>query len=169
MDTDARGQLGGMDASEEVRKRLAGQSRSWKCGMCGKTNATIMREQDEAVKEHGGELKKEVVPEELRLAYREDLSQANGNATDKAAAETNGLFPEQSRDSAVPSNPQPAARTPMSEPQLPPASRPRPAQLPQQQLQQQQRRQDEGIPPWIDKAIYGILAALVYLLWKKIA
>ncbi|KAL1835910.1 hypothetical protein VTJ49DRAFT_5894 [Mycothermus thermophilus] len=34
METDPKGQLGGVDASEEVRRRLAGESRGWKCGVC---------------------------------------------------------------------------------------------------------------------------------------
>ena len=79
MDTDAKGQLGGMDASEEVRKRLASQSKSWKCSTCGKTNEAIMTEQEGLVKEKGGESRPEEIPKELRLAYREDLSTANGD------------------------------------------------------------------------------------------
>ncbi|TKA57878.1 hypothetical protein B0A55_11487 [Friedmanniomyces simplex] len=81
MDTSAGGQLGGMEASEEVRKRMAGQSGGWKCPACAKANVEIMREQDEAVREQGGEQKpQETVPEELRLAYRENLAGANGSA-----------------------------------------------------------------------------------------
>ena len=50
---DARGQLGGMEAGEEVRKRFAGQSKAWKCSTCGKSNEAIMQEQEEFVKEQG--------------------------------------------------------------------------------------------------------------------
>ena len=163
MDTDARGQLGGMDSSEEVRKRLASQSKTWKCSACGKNNETIMQEQEEYVKEKGGESTVEKVPEELRLAYREDLSNANGDTT-KAQnnAESKAL-----ETPPVPNNETTAAQPVVSETQQqqpPPAPRTQPAQL----NQAQQRPQDEGIPSWIDKAIYGILAALVYFLWKKI-
>jgi ubiquitin-conjugating enzyme E2 J1 len=163
MDTDARGQLGGMDSSEEVRKRLASQSKNWKCSACGKSNETIMQEQGEHVKEKGGESTVEKVPEELRLAYREDLSNANGD-TNKAQSNAEN---KTSQTPPVPANGSTAARPAPSatqQPQPPPAPRTQPAQL----NQVQHRQQDEGIPPWIDKAIYGVLAALLYFLWKKI-
>ena len=162
MDTDARGQLGGMDSSEEVRKRLASQSKNWKCSACGKSNETIMQEQEEYVKEKGGESMVERVPEELRLAYREDLSSTNGDTT-KAQSNTENKAPEASR---APNNDTTVVQTlqPETQQQRPPAPRTQPAQT----NQVQQQRQDEGIPPWIDKAIYGVLAALLYLLWKRI-
>ena len=44
--------------------------------MCQKSNDEIMREQEELVKEKGEEARKEeVVPDGLRLAYREDLKE----------------------------------------------------------------------------------------------
>ena len=167
MDTDAKGQLGGMDASEEVRKRLAGQSKAWKCGVCAKNNETIMWEQEEAVKEHGGEGKKEVVPEELRLAYKEDLVQSSDKSEKAPGGEPNGQPREQqtSQSAVAPNNVPPVSTAPTSSQPQPPAPRHQPAQ---QIRQQQQARQDDGIPPWIDKAIYGVLAALLYLLWRKI-
>lgn len=153
MDTSASGQLGGMEASEEVRKRLAGQSGVSKCAVCAKSNAEIMEEQDEAVKEAGvdGETA-EAVPEELRLAYREDLSQAKENA------EANGK--------AAPAQAQQEQNTVESQTVTPAV----PAQVQQQgqtQQQQQPRWQDDAIPAWIDKAIYGVVAALLFLVWKR--
>ena len=163
MDTDARGQLGGMDSSEEVRKRLASQSKNWKCSACGKSNETIMQEQEEYVKEKGGESMVERVPEELRLAYREDLSSTNGDTT-KAQSNTENKAPEAS---PAPNNDTTVVQTvqPETQQQRPPLA---PRTQPAQTNQVQQQRQDEGIPPWIDKAIYGVLAALLYLLWKRI-
>lgn len=163
MDTDARGQLGGMDASEEVRKRLATASKIWKCSSCGKSNEAIMREQEELVHEKGGETKVEEVPEELRLAYREDLSGANGEAN-KASDNATMEATEQPRTPNPTTDAQTTATAPTQQPQQPPApvlqqGQPQPAQ---------QQRQDEGIPPWIDKAIYGLVAVLFYLIWKKL-
>ncbi|EME47545.1 hypothetical protein DOTSEDRAFT_77825 [Dothistroma septosporum NZE10] len=168
MDTDAKGQLGGMDASDEVRRRFAGQSKGGKCAACGKTNAEIMVEQAAAVGESGVEEKTDVVPDELRLAYREDLSKADTNAKEGASGPAN----------KAPGVPPVTAPAPVSDPgETRPASGPAPsapttaAVVQQQQLQQQQQgpapRRDDGIPAWIDKAIYGIVAALVILLWKK--
>ncbi|KAK3712008.1 hypothetical protein LTR37_009320 [Vermiconidia calcicola] len=171
MDTDAKGQLGGMDASVEMRRRLAGQSKAWKCGACGKTNEVVMREQEEAVREAGAEGKKddEVVPEELRLAYREDLAEQNGSAKPDGMASVGAT--QQSADSpaaATNSGQLTAPQTTTSQPAQPPAPPPTAQPAPQaQQAQQQQQIPQEGIPPWIDKAIYGVLAALAYLLFKR--
>ncbi|KAK5699025.1 hypothetical protein LTR97_006674 [Elasticomyces elasticus] len=164
MDTSAGGQLGGMEASEEVRKRMAGQSPAWKCPACAKTNAEIMREQDEAVKEHGGEDRpQETVPEELRLAYRENLNGADGSAeksggsgTEKAA-EPVAEAAQTATD--VTSSTQQAAASPPAQVA--------PGQVRVQAQPQQQPAQQDGVPAWIDKAIYGIVAALVFLVWRR--
>ncbi|KAF2087271.1 UBC-like protein [Saccharata proteae CBS 121410] len=112
MDTDAKGQLGGIDAPKENRRTLAGQSGRWTCAVCGKSNAKIMAEREELAREMEGEGKaEEAVPEELRLAYREDLG----------AKEV-----------------------------------------------QHRRTNDDGIPAWIDKAIFGIIGALVFFILRKL-
>lgn len=166
MDTDAKGQLGGMDASDEVRRRLAAQSRGWKCGVCGKGNEVLMREQEEVVREKGveGTMKEEVVPEELRLAYREELG-GKPVVEEKLGGVSNGMPPE-----PVASPPAVMESDETIQPAIPrgqpPAIAPQPTQAVQQQ--RQQARRNEDIPPWIDKAIYGIVAALIFLLWKKL-
>ena len=165
MDTDSKGQLGGMDASEEVRKRFARQSTASKCAGCGRTNLEIMKEQDEAVEASGADAKKkeETVPEELRLAYREDI----GNADQKTEKSTVARTKEDVAPRPVPTpttNAQNAAAA--APPPVPPAAMQQPLLL-QQQQQQQQPPQDDGLPAWIDKAIYGIIAALVFVVWKK--
>ncbi|KAK4546434.1 hypothetical protein LTR36_002111 [Oleoguttula mirabilis] len=156
MDTSGHGQLGGMEASEEVRKRMAGQSTSWKCPACSKPNGEIMNEQEEAVKEQGGDAKKEeVVPEELRLAYRDDLGKSNG----KAAQTPNGKAPEPAAAEIQPTRTTVTAQTTTQQPQAP-------AQAAQVQAQRAPPPQ-EGIPAWIDKAIYGVVIALVILVWRR--
>jgi ubiquitin-conjugating enzyme E2 J1 len=167
MDTDARGQLGGMDSSEEVRKRLANQSKSWKCSTCGKTNEAIMKEQEELVKEKGGQSKVEEVPEELRLAYREDLSTTNGDSNKTQQKEAAKSPQQPAISNANIEAERTATSAPQQTQQQPPPLPARGAQAAQPN-QMQQRRQDEEIPSWIDKAIYAILAVLAYLLWKKI-
>ena len=165
MDTSAGGQLGGMEASEEVRKRLAGQSTGWKCPACAKSNVEIMREQDEAVKEQGGDGKpQETVPEELRLAYRENLGGGNGPA---ARPETNG---DEKAPEPTPMAVQPAegaaAAAPASAPQN--AASPAAVQMQVQNPAQPPRQAQVGeIPSWIDRAIYGVIAALVFLVWRR--
>lgn len=166
MDTDAKGQLGGMDSSDEVRRRFAVQSITSRCGTCGKSNSEIIKEMDEAAEEAGETKQEEVLPEQLRLAYREDLSKGEGKAPEvKSAA------PESSKQ------PEPAAPVAQTAPALTPTpttTQPRPAAVvpaaPVAVLQQQQRmqqRRDDGVPAWIDKAIYGVAFALLFLVWKK--
>lgn len=42
MDGDAKGQVGGLDVGEDVRRALAGESREWMCPVCNKTNLDIL-------------------------------------------------------------------------------------------------------------------------------
>ncbi|KAI5294809.1 hypothetical protein KEM52_003145 [Ascosphaera acerosa] len=44
MGTDSAGQVGGLDASEEVRRDWACRSRSWTCRLCGQSNQASMLE-----------------------------------------------------------------------------------------------------------------------------
>lgn len=181
MDTEAKGQLGGMDTAEEVRRRFAIQSANWKCGVCGRTNQEIMREREDEVMAMGGEgnAKKEEVPEELRLGYREDLLGKDAKTADEQKAatsrETQGLasppdgaaaHPETSR---VQGNVIAAAHLPAV-----PAQGSRPSDAPvvrpgamQQQQPRRQVRHNDGVPAWIDKAIFGVVAALAALVWVQ--
>ncbi|KAF2161318.1 hypothetical protein M409DRAFT_59311 [Zasmidium cellare ATCC 36951] len=166
MDTDAKGQVGGMDASEEVRRRFAGQSLKGRCAACGKSNEEVMREQEEAVREAGAEMGKEIVPEELRLAYRDDLGKGEGKAKEGTSQSGNPPLPPPA--AAAPAVPPPTSTTTQTRPVSGPAPVP-PATAAVAAQQQQQRRpqQDDGIPAWIDKAIYGVIGAIIFLLWKK--
>jgi ubiquitin-conjugating enzyme E2 J1 len=158
MDTDAKGQLGGMDAGEAVRRKMARESREWKCGSCGRVNAEVMKEQEEAAA--GEESRKEdEVPEQLRLAFREDLSK--GKAEEKA--EGNGAVVENTGAIVAP----PAAAPAVPQAVLPAAT----TTIPAPAVQAQQRRapvaHQEDIPAWIDKAIIGVVFAIIAILWLR--
>ncbi|KAM0700545.1 hypothetical protein Q7P35_012266 [Cladosporium inversicolor] len=160
MDTDAKGQLGGMDAGEAVRRKMARESREWRCGSCGRVNAEVMREQEDAAAGEEGR-KEEEVPEQLRLAFREDLGkgkvvekgEGNGAVVEGAGAVTavNTAAPAL----VVPQAPVPAVTT----------------TIPAPTVQVQQRRapvaHQEDIPAWIDKAIIGIVFAIIAILWLR--
>ncbi|MCJ1412473.1 hypothetical protein MMC19_006567 [Ptychographa xylographoides] len=78
MTGEAKGQVGGLDMSEAGRQRLARESRKWRCagGCGGRTNEEVLAEcqaECEAAESAGKERKEEVLPEELRLAYRDDM------------------------------------------------------------------------------------------------
>ena len=79
MASDAKGQLGGIDMNEESRRLLATQSRSWKCNGCAsKTNSELIAECEaqwrEAQEQNpGAKGPDNSIPEELRLAYKDDM------------------------------------------------------------------------------------------------
>jgi ubiquitin-conjugating enzyme E2 J1 len=156
MDTDAKGQLGGMDAGEAVRRKMAKESKEWKCSSCGRVNAEVMKEQEEAAA--GEESREDEVPEQLRLAFREDLGK--GKTEEKAEAngavvENTGVIAATVGNAAAPQAPTPNATT-----TIPPPA-----------IQAQQGRapvahQDE-IPAWIDKAIAGVVFAIIAILWLR--
>ena len=106
---DGKGQVGGLEASETVRKQLAERSRTWKCSGCetgGKTNEEVMKEWWDCCRERGVEVapdgevvegpsgEAEKVPEELRVGYRDELgakensSQQNQSQSSKEAEST---------------------------------------------------------------------------------
>lgn len=159
MDTDARGQLGGMEAGEAVRRRLAGESRAWKCGGCGRGNEEVMREVEEASK--GEEGREDEVPEQLRLGYREDLGKKEKEADGAVGEKTNG-------EAAVPASaaiPVPVPAAPQAQAAVPATPAPTPT------VQIQQRRPAvapaEEVPVWIDKAIVGVVFAILAIVWLR--
>jgi len=182
METDAKGQVGGMDASEEVRRRYAGQSRAWKCPTCQRTNEELMKEQEEAAKQSGTDATAEEVPEELRLAYREDLGKgdtqqssaevkANGDTKDTDAMKVPvASTPIPERQSASTISTTPTAGTNVgSNTATTTAPRPAPQAQQRQQAVAPPQQQPEAVAAWIDKAIYIIVGALAYLIWRKLS
>lgn len=73
------GQVGGLEASKEVRERLARESRSWRCDSCGgKTNLEMMEQwwefcRTKGVKicADGKEVDLEILPEDMTLEARD--------------------------------------------------------------------------------------------------
>lgn len=133
-----------------------------------------MKEVEEAAKGEEGQTAAEQVPEELRLAYREDIGkkgdgekEANGAAAPPAERSTSEVqLSSQQRQPALSAAAQSRTQSPPTPQRPAPPSVPPPAQV-QQQLQQR-RQQADAVPPWIDKAIYGIIVALIFLMWRKL-
>lgn len=179
MDTDAKGQLGGIECSKEARQRMAKESGAWKCAGCAKSNAEIIEERAALVKEieeKEGKRKEEEVPEELRLAYRDELGKGGdgdskmdkgkgravesvtdtASASKETAAVSSGVC---ATTAAAPStSPVQAAR---SVPVIRP-TRTTPAQSPPQQV-----TQTSPDLAWIDTCIYGLVAALLFMVVRK--
>ncbi|KAI9743444.1 MAG: hypothetical protein M1835_002889 [Candelina submexicana] len=191
MDSEAKGQLGGLDCEEGVRRRLATESAKWKCAGCGKTNGEIMKECEEAVDEAGkqGEGRRlggeEEVPAELRLAYRDEMGKEDGSGKggDGPGSSTpNDSLQEQSSstsssqatfsNSVVPNS---EAPPPNTAPETSSAARPALSQQPPRPTTtttivnpRPQPISDQGVPGWVDKAICGVVACLVVMILKKV-
>nr|POF13626.1 ubiquitin-conjugating enzyme e2 j1 [Quercus suber] len=160
MDTAAGGQVGGMEASESARVRMAAQSIGWTCVACGKSNEEIITDHDRLVAEIGKVDKTEDVPGELRLTYREDLGKAEENgktATDPETVNVGATVPSQplgiTSDTATQQVSAQSRSQVDTRPQQAPQTRGTPAA-------------DDGVPAWIDKAILGVVAALVIMILR---
>lgn len=179
MDTDAKGQLGGIECSRDARERIAKDSGKWTCSGCGKSNAEIMKEREEAVKETEdteGKRKEEEVPEELRLAYRDELGQKDEAAPEKvdkgkgkAIESETQEAPTHSTPSSQLASPAVAAVTvPIVTPVRPVATAPRPTRtVPAPALQQMIPQSPDRSLAWIDTCIWGVVAALLFMVIKK--
>ncbi|KAK7752161.1 hypothetical protein SLS62_005905 [Diatrype stigma] len=105
METDARGQLGGLDTSDAVRRRLAAESRAWRCAVCARTNEEIVRECEDRCKEleasssgsGSGANGAVEVPTELKMGFRDEMEKKEKEKT-AAAATGAGAEAGDSRD-----------------------------------------------------------------------
>ncbi len=100
METDPKGQLGGLETSDAVRRRLAADSQGFRCVACGKTNSEIIKACEEAAREHEaeqGSASKEVeVPSDLKMGWRDEMeakAKASGTGTGNESGNANGSTP----------------------------------------------------------------------------
>ncbi|KAL3426821.1 ubiquitin-conjugating enzyme [Phlyctema vagabunda] len=165
METDAKGQLGGLETSEVIRKRLAGESQTWKCSSCGKSNSEILKECEEESK---GEVKEESVPQDLKMGWKDELGKEKSDEESDQLAE--GFVPTAAviGEPVLTQNPLPPARPAQTVPQ-PTATTPqqRLPQIPQAPVQQtHHRHSNDGVPIWIDRTIAGIVLCLIVMVLK---
>lgn len=182
MDSEAGGQLGGMSAAEGVRRKLAGESRGWVCGGCGKSNEEILKEQAELC-EKGEEEdrerreREEMLAKEIGFAAKEekagDGSAAAAGADAAAAASSSSASastivgksatvppPSSQGSDAKQQNQQQHASTPTPTPT-------RTVPSPAPQLQQRPPPQQVSHDVWLDRAIIGIAIALVAMVLRQ--
>lgn len=173
MDTDAKGQLGGIECSRDARERMAKDSGKWTCAGCGRSNADIMKEREEVVKEieeKEGKRKEEEIPEELRLAYRDELGNKDGadaEKTDKGKGKAVESEMQQTTpvQSSVPSAP--TVTVPIKAPS-PPTITPRPTRTaPAPPVQQVLQQSPDRSLAWIDTCIWGVVAMLLFMVVRK--
>lgn len=192
METDPRGQLGGLEATDDIRKRHAQASQTYKCPTCAKTNAEIMQESEEAAK--ASETAAEVeVPSELKMGWKDEMGKAAENsgapvpttsqaASDHENAELAEGFVQtaapaqnvEAASAAPPAAGPPPATTQLGAPQAregrhvpqPTPTVPLPAAV--SQPAQLQIAADDGIPVWVDRAIVIIVVILIAMILKAL-
>ncbi|KAG9658225.1 UBC-like protein, partial [Aureobasidium melanogenum] len=179
MDTDAGGQVGGMSAPDNVRKQLAEKSREYSCAGCGKGALAILEEQEERCKELGIEATNEQENPLLgKIALIEPKKE--GSTTEPSAPAPALPQTGETVSSSSPSLPTvPAAQEVKPTPTTQHSQSPRVQPSPQTQTQPQphspaqiQQRQPPATTTtdaWIDKAIIGIVIALVLMILRRIA
>ncbi|KAL4797908.1 ubiquitin-conjugating enzyme/RWD-like protein [Aspergillus venezuelensis] len=202
MGGDARGQVGGLDVGDEVRREWAGKSRGWCCGEegCGggtRSNEVILREWRGFCVEKGVDVEREEederVPEGLRMGGKKvsteknEEGKAEGSGDDLTKDETTSKETstvDAGEKSASASAPDASTSVPPAAPAQAPVSpssavpMPAPAS-PSQALQQQPRptptRTTPPAPapvasqdsPWLDRAIFGVLVALILMILRR--
>lgn len=203
MDGDAKGQLGGLDAPEDVRRMWAEKSRTWSCEcMNGKTNEQILDEWRAICSQKGisvDDQDRETVPEELRMSYKKNSEEgqpqsSSANATDinedSTAPSSEGGGNPATAISSVQREPSTLIDTPICSPQVSPSSEtntsttvPQPTPTATvttttstitshnstigRPVNTQTTSSQDG--PWLDRAIVGVLLALIFMIMRRIA
>ncbi|KAL8706889.1 MAG: hypothetical protein Q9201_000158 [Fulgogasparrea decipioides] len=184
MEGGAKGQVGGMEMGEEERKRLAAESRKWRCQGCGgSTNEEILKEEEKRCQEMEGNgtsaksVTKEQVPDELRFGFRDEMGKEQPQDKGKqkehisqdAIEDKDKNVREERRESQHFAGP--VSPVPISPPPAPTRAPAQPLRqpLPTRTVPIAQTPTDNGVPSWVDKAIVGLVAGLVVMVVKKIA
>lgn len=170
METDARGQLGGLETTDEVRRRFAKESGNWTCSACGKANSELISDCERKYNEETHEATKDVeIPQELKMAFRDELpavKSPNSSSTTEAVASISPpreqTGPNANENATAPTSGQPVAPNALRNRQANPST-PRPG------LDQEQRPNlpQAQVPPlWLDRAIVILSIVLAALLMK---
>lgn len=142
MEGEAAGQVGGMECSNEVREKIAGESAAWKCEGCGGQSCEdILKESAARAKEledTGQAVREEVLPEGLKLGYKDEMRKRESEASSSERPRPRPTpTPTPTPTTFAPSEPATAA--------LPPALPP--AHAPQLQHHHQHQHQPSPVPP----------------------
>ncbi|KAJ5457949.1 hypothetical protein N7475_009337 [Penicillium sp. IBT 31633x] len=182
--TESQGQVGGMEGSDEVRREYARLSHGWCCRECGVSNLDAMKELWAVCRERGVEVDDELaalegekdevgeealVPQpiaasvpsgEQEMARREhDVEESNKSGSSVAAAPVStGSAPA---PVSLPQQPQSTVQTPAA-----PAAAVMPVRMTASQLAATESPHESV---WLDRAIVGVIIALVLLILRRVA
>ncbi|KAL9006765.1 MAG: hypothetical protein Q9188_000452 [Gyalolechia gomerana] len=184
MEGGAKGQVGGMEMSEAERKRLAAESRSWRCQGCGgTTNGEILKAEEERCKEmEGGQgsakaIATDQVPDELRFGFRDEMGKDETSAKGKEKQPLTGNQADNKNETTVRGESVHSAGSedlgssapPISSMSPPPASAMSTQQTLPTRTTSNPSDSTNGVPGWVDKAIVALVASLAVMIAKKIA
>ncbi|OJJ51230.1 hypothetical protein ASPZODRAFT_127260 [Penicilliopsis zonata CBS 506.65] len=176
MDGDAKGQVGGLDVSEEVRRAWAEQSRAWCCESCGRSNAEILREQAEVCQAKGisgdGDEKDEENVKELaglKVAYRDELGVGKSQQPSQQQTGSEETQIESTESSLGTNSVQHQVQQPLQQPVQQPVHPPLQQPVQQQVQSQPQTQTTQRQTPWLDRAIVGVVIALVLMILRRVS
>ncbi|KEY66544.1 hypothetical protein S7711_08047 [Stachybotrys chartarum IBT 7711] len=180
METEAHGQLGGLEMPDPVRRRMAQESGSYKCPTCARANADIIKECEERARQASSVQEEVTVPQDLKMGWRDEMqakqpaqapleqqversaelaegfvSTAPG-AAPRASNEAPAINPTRA-DQAVTAPMPPLPDVPLRQLPIPPAT----AHL--------AHARNDGVPVWIDRVIVALIVLLVALLLKVLS
>ncbi|KAF1345703.1 ubiquitin-conjugating enzyme/RWD-like protein [Delphinella strobiligena] len=171
MDSEAGGQLGGMSAAENVRRRLAGESRGWRCNGCGgRTNEEVLKEQEELCAQQEEGVEEERKKREAEMAKEISFAPKSGEEgeTAKEATVAAGTALDVSGARSNQATPRPQQQQQQQTPVATPTSTTAAAQIRQApQRQRQQPLPEASRDVWLDRAIIGIVCALVFMVLRR--
>ncbi|EJT76351.1 ubiquitin-conjugating enzyme [Gaeumannomyces tritici R3-111a-1] len=183
METDPRGQLGGLETTDAVRRRLAAESRAFRCPACGgRSNADIIAEAEAeaAAAGDGGPAGAEVeVPAELKMGWRDEMGKNPAPAAAAAAAAATapsedpevaelaeGFVQTVAPQPQLQPQPQPTRTVPLAPIHRPAAAAAMGAPL-VQAARPQYRASPDGVPVWVDRAI-AIVSVMLLAMFLKV-
>ncbi|KAI2465667.1 UBC-like protein [Annulohypoxylon bovei var. microspora] len=179
METDARGQLGGLDTSDAVRRKLASESAAWRCAACARSNADIMAECEDRCKELDAETREVEVPAELKMGFRDEMEKGKAAGAEAAGEDAESAelaegfvqtVPEREVLRPTPTSAAPRAAQPAQGVPVPTGRTPLPDPVGQgistTTTTTRQISPNAGVPPWIDYAIVSLVFLLIAMLVK---
>lgn len=158
MDSDAGGQLGGMNAAENVKTKLAAESRRWTCAGCGGlSNEDILGQQEDLCKSLSE------TDEEKRRREEEEASAKGISFAPKKGGEEATAADKKEEGEKTDHDQEQQAQQPVS---IPPTPTPTRTITPPAQHPPHAQRITRDV--WVDRAIIGIVCALLIMVARRL-
>lgn len=175
METDPKGQLGGLEIPDATRKRLALESQTFRCPTCARTNKEIMKEcEEEAAALGTASADDKEVPSELKMGWKDEM---DGTAVmdhkklepgDKVESDGETARLAEGFVQTGPAASSSAPSAPAAAVPEPRGDMPRPERQPATASQRQRASANNGVPWWLDQLIVVLFVILVAVVLHRI-